>query len=198
MVIRLNGYDGANYRQVTYYSTNYGVAFTPYLDSYVYGVAPYSKGTANGPFVVHGSNDNTNFYRSIDGGDNYGSVNPGVALSGAWIDQQKHHAEIVYNECGVSFGGNPDKIDLLYSDDNGATWSIIESPFYDSAGSEADREVPYCPAAPGCEYTYEVNPPGEGGGYIIYNPVTETRIINTMPKLFNDPNRDIRWTVLTI
>jgi len=55
------------------------------------------------------------------------TADPSPDVSHSYQDMQKHFNEIVYIECGTSYTGG-DYQDLLYSDDNGATWRIIESP----------------------------------------------------------------------
>jgi len=189
MSIRLIGDDGANYRHVCYYSTNYGVAFSTYTDVFAYGASPYARGTGNGQYVVAGSRSNQDFYRSTDGFDTYGLVNVGSILTGSYVDQQKHHGEIVYTECAENFGGaDPNLISLLYSDDNGATWRVIQSPF-EIAYSGSPTTIPGYPNR-ASKLT------GNDGGYMqsieTTNLITgsvqvwnsQPHIINTSPGLF--------------
>ena len=54
------------------------------------------------------------------------TADPSPDVSHSYVDMQKHFNEIVYCECGESYtGGNYQ--DLLYSEDNGATWSILQT-----------------------------------------------------------------------
>ena len=55
------------------------------------------------------------------------TADPSPDVSHSYVDMQKHFNENVYVECGESYTGG-DYQDLLYSEDNGATWKIIESP----------------------------------------------------------------------
>jgi len=63
------------------------------------------------------------------------TADPSPDVSHYYPDMQKHFNEIVYCECGESYTGG-DYIDLLYSDDNGATWIIIQTPIPNGESEE--------------------------------------------------------------
>jgi hypothetical protein len=191
--IRLNGATGGNYNQVVYYSTNYGVSFNTYTDVYALADVPYySRGTANGPTINHGDNTDTRFLRSTDGGNIWSNISmAGRGMTGNYVDQQKHHDEIVYTECGSAFDG-PDAnlISFFRSVDGGASWLTEQSPYEISADGR-DNIIPYYP---GYTEIPNLDVSGRTGTVTINNVITGGAVTwSTAPDLFNDPNRDIRW-----
>lgn len=153
-------------REAIYESRNGGASFNTHLNDYHYGAifypntdfAPYYRvGTANGPYIVHGASlwydadhpIDTHFeiVRSTDYGANFTEldISP-IPISDQYVDQQKHHGEIVWVECGESFieeGPGADFNGVVYSDDNGATWEIVTSNL--PTDSESTRGIPFYP-----------------------------------------------------
>jgi hypothetical protein len=195
IVIRLKGIiSGAPtlYRDLAYLSTNYGVAFTAYPTDYPSAPAweiPYIVGTSNELDVVHFCD--VGVYKSTNGGSTYNliDISP-IPITGSFVDQQKHHSEIVYTECGVAFsppGADPNLQGLLYSDDDGSTWQVIQSPLPLTVLLGDDYQVPLYPG-----YTEDysdldnvvITDTGSGG----------TITWSTNPDLFI--NRPARWVIL--
>lgn len=121
--------------EVIYSSSDYGVSFT----AHKHGFADYksfAQMTANGQYIVMGAEDYADskylFLRSADYGATFSEIDSGADGFGPyWINQQKHNNEIVFVQCAESYSPPAPSHNfqsVLYSNDNGATWDVIQSP----------------------------------------------------------------------
>lgn len=136
IVIRLRGGSGGGtYYRVTYSSSNHGSSFT----AYQFWSAVYNLGdiiTANKQYIagkaLRLSDSEYIFMNSDDYGANFTENDvTGVTLTGFYSDQQKYYNKVVYAECGKSFypmASSADYLSLLYSPNNGVSWSAIQTP----------------------------------------------------------------------
>ena len=129
------------YDKLFYVSDDYGATFTTktYVttDSYMYTTL-----VSNGEYILVLSRDNTptnhiDFLRSTDEATSFSFVDLEDYVSGistSYFDMQKNMNEIVTANCGDPYYTPPDYpesddfIGVAYSNDGGATWSIIQSP----------------------------------------------------------------------
>jgi len=124
--------------QVIYESRNYGVAFNTHTASYAYPAVPkpyVGKGIANADIILHGATvfgSADLFFRSTDYGVSFPSYDPTpIAIDESYVDEQKWHDQFIHVECGEPFyppAASDDFISVLFSDDEGATWEVNQSP----------------------------------------------------------------------
>ena len=114
-----------------YISSDYGSTWSSVALDYTYDSIIFSS---NKEFVVLTNFSGAGvFKRSVDYGANWNNITPPYDIEMSWQEQQNYYARIAYTECGASFTSTPDVLGqyflaFMYSEDNGATWSIIQSP----------------------------------------------------------------------
>ena len=116
------------YYAVIYSSDDYGSSFSVNIHTTFSPYTYTSHGimASNGQYVVIPSG--TTFQRSTDYGATFNEVDPDpIELASEWPDLQHYLNEFVYIQCGESFD-DTDFQGIVYSDDNGAEWSLIQSP----------------------------------------------------------------------
>ena len=120
---------GKNNKEIFMKSSDCGVNFNELAATTVYkGSADYcmpyiERGCIGSNIISNGRGIAT----SVIGASRVFVAAPNLPISGYYPDMQNYCNEIVYIECGVSYTAG-DYQDLLYSDDNGATWNIVQSP----------------------------------------------------------------------
>lgn len=122
-------YTGTYYR-VFYVSSDYGINFT----TRTYNSSDYamdSSVVANDKYILAPSKRKSDsediFQRSDDYAVSFDEVDISpIVVDHSYMDIQKHDDEIVYCECGESYS-ETDYQDILYSDDFGVTWSIVQT-----------------------------------------------------------------------
>ena len=125
-------YDGS-YDYIFYRSTDYGVNFSELVASITYkGSTNYHTSSINQSYIKSNAITNSRYgvMTSGVGGSRIFVAAPDPPLTGYYPDMQKYHNEIAYVECGESFSPpapSEDYQSVLYSDDNGATWRVIQS-----------------------------------------------------------------------
>jgi len=114
-------------------STDYGVNFSELVASITYkGSANYNTPSINQSYIKNNAiiNNGWGTMASVVGGSRIFVAAPDPPLTGSYPDMQKHDNEIAYAECGESFSPpapNEDYQSVLYSDDYGATWRVIQT-----------------------------------------------------------------------
>lgn len=183
-------YEGpGDYYYVTYHSHDSASTFTTTVHNNATNI-PASRFSGDSPNMAV-MKDGDEFMLSSDGGVNFSdnNVSP-ISLSGSYIDHQHHYNEMVYAECGADFhppGAEAGRLSLLYSDDNGGTWEVRQSPFNNGASSREIR-IPYPPEFRDTGTYY---PPD-------YDDDGERIVIITDPIIGGSPNINIYIPVLPI
>jgi len=124
------GLVGGTYYRVLYVSSDYGVNFiTRVNNSTTYSM--YSNMVSNDNYILSSSrrvSDSEDvFQRSDDYAVSFDEVDISpVVVDHSYMDMQKHDDEVVYCECGESYS-ETDYQDILYSDDFGLTWTIVQT-----------------------------------------------------------------------
>ena len=140
ITISLGGYSAPSYYRSTYYSTNYGVAFN--VNNY--NTATYTMATVGsiyGQGVVFSSREigtaNYGYMKSTDNGATFNFLNPVIpGMDLTYSDFRGSGANLAYVECAESFNPASTNQGILFSDDFGETWSIIEAPLSNVGGMD--------------------------------------------------------------
>ena len=114
-------------------STDYGVNFSELAASITYkGSVNYNTSSINQSYIKNNAiiSNRYGVMASGVGGSRIFVAAPDPPLTGTYPDMQKYDNEIAYVECGESFSPpapSEDYQSVIYSDDYGATWRVIQT-----------------------------------------------------------------------